>query len=105
MAQEPSQIREEIARTRAEIAETVQALGAKADIKSRVQENLNDKAEHLQRTAEEVTHRVQEATPDQAKETVRTLAQRVREQPLPFAIAVSLLIGVLIGRRMGRQRG
>ena len=43
MGQEPDRIRAEIEQTRAEMSETVDALGYKADVKSRAKENLQDK--------------------------------------------------------------
>ena len=45
MGQDPEVIREEIERTRAEMTQTVDALGYKADVKSRAKENVQDKVD------------------------------------------------------------
>ena len=45
MGQEPDRIRAEIEQTRAEMTETVDALGYKADVKTRAKENLQGKRE------------------------------------------------------------
>ena len=45
MGQEPDRIRAEIELTLAEMSETVDALGYKADVKTRAKENLQDKKE------------------------------------------------------------
>lgn len=45
MAEDPGQIREEIEHTRQELAGTIQALGAKADLKGRVTEAVHDRAQ------------------------------------------------------------
>ena len=43
MGKDPGQIREEIEETRLEMGETVEAIGYKADVKSRVKESLVEK--------------------------------------------------------------
>ena len=45
MGQEPDRIRAEIEQTREEMSETVDAIGYKADVKSRAKENLQEKKE------------------------------------------------------------
>ena len=42
MGQEPDRIRAEIEQTRADMSETVDALGYKADVKSRAKESLQE---------------------------------------------------------------
>jgi gas vesicle protein len=51
MGEEPDRIRAEIEETRAEMSETVDALGYKADVKTRAKENLQDKKESIAGTA------------------------------------------------------
>ena len=43
MGEEPDRIRAEIEQTRAEMSETVDALGYKADVKSRAKESIQEK--------------------------------------------------------------
>ncbi len=47
MGQEPSQIRQEIEETRAEMGDTVDALAYKTDVKTRVKESFSDKRDRL----------------------------------------------------------
>jgi len=47
VGQDPEVIREEIERTRAEMTQTVDALGYKADVKSRAKENVQDKVDSV----------------------------------------------------------
>jgi ElaB/YqjD/DUF883 family membrane-anchored ribosome-binding protein len=104
MAQEASQIRDEIAQTRAELAETVQALGDKADVKGRIRETVAENTAQLQRKASEVGEKVRQVTPDKAKETLATGVSRARSNPPLVAIPIAFLAGLLLGRRIGRRR-
>lgn len=90
MAEDPGQIREAIEETRAEIAETMEALGQKADVKGRVTEQVKEKTEELRSTAaasaEQVRARltaVQEqaraALPDSAYPAADAAAAKTRE--------------------------
>ncbi len=114
MADQASQIREQIAEERAALGDTVQALAAKADVKGRLKEKASETTEKLQHKASETTEKLQhkasdtaqkvrELTPDQAREGVGAAAQQVRKKPLPAAVIVALLLGLIIGKRMGRR--
>jgi hypothetical protein len=102
MAEEPSQIREEIERTRAEMAETVQALGEKADVKARLRQKVQEDGAQLQRRAAELSDLVREVTPDKAKGTVTTAVRRTQQQPWVPAAIGAFVFGLLVGRRRGR---
>jgi hypothetical protein len=78
MGEDPNAIREEIARTRAEMGDTVEAIGYKADVKSRVKDKISG------------------ATPDGRQ--VKRAAGVAQENPLGLAIggiAVGFLAGML----------
>ena len=47
MGQDPDAIRQDIAQTRAELGETVGAVGYKADVPSRAKDAVSDKVENL----------------------------------------------------------
>jgi hypothetical protein len=64
MGQDPSDIREEIEHTRAEMGDTVDALAHKADVKSRVKESFADKKERMKTQMQGTTSRLGDATPD-----------------------------------------
>ena len=123
MGEDPDRIRREIEQTRAEMSETVDALGYKADVKSRAKESLQDKRDSakesvvgatqsvkeklvgakdsVSETAGGATSRVSDATPD--KEQIKIQARQAKglaqENPLGLAIgsiAVGFIAGLLI---------
>jgi gas vesicle protein len=105
MGQEPSQIREEIEETRAEMGDTVDALAYKADVKTRVKESIADKRDRLvqqvQGTGGKVGDKVGEATPDgeQIKEGAKQAVGVAQENPLGLAIggvAAGFLAGMML---------
>lgn len=57
----PEQLREEVERTREDLAETVDELAARLDVKSRVRESVNDTKERVRESANDASYRVREA--------------------------------------------
>lgn len=98
MGQEPSQIRQEIEETRAEMGDTVDALAYKTDVKTRVKESISDKRERLITQVQGTTHKVGESTPDgqQVKEGAQQAVGVAQENPLGLAIG-GLAAGFLAG--------
>lgn len=101
MGQEPSQIREEIEETRAEMGDTVDALAYKTDVEGRVKESIADKRDRLVEQIQGTTHKVGEATPDtqQVKEGAREVVGVAQENPIGLAIgglAAGFLVGMLL---------
>jgi ElaB/YqjD/DUF883 family membrane-anchored ribosome-binding protein len=89
MGEDPNAIREEIVRTRAEMGETVDALGYKADVKSRAKDRITG-------TKDRLTGKVSDVTPD--GQQVKRAAGVAQENPLGLAvggIAVGFLAGML----------
>ena len=90
MGEEPEAIRADIERTRAEMGDTVEALGYKADVKSRAKDKVTE-------TKDRLTGKVSDAAPD--KQQVRRAAGTAQENPLGLAIggvAVGFLVGLLV---------
>jgi gas vesicle protein len=109
MGQDPDAIRQDIAQTRAEMSETVEAVGYKADVPSRAKEAVSEKVENVKskvtgtatRAREAVTgatDRAAEATPSQGEvsQAGRRAAGIARENPLGLAIGAAA-IGFLAG--------
>jgi ElaB/YqjD/DUF883 family membrane-anchored ribosome-binding protein len=112
MGQDPDAIRQDIEQTRAEMTETVGAVGYKADVPSRAKEAVSDKVENVKakvsgtatRAKEAVTgatDRASEATPSRGEVTqqARRAAGMARENPLGLAIgaaAVGFLAGLVV---------
>jgi ElaB/YqjD/DUF883 family membrane-anchored ribosome-binding protein len=102
--QDTRDVHDAIARDREELADTVEALAHKADVKGRVKETVSRNAEQLQQKAGEVRETLRDVTPEHAQSQAAAVAQRVQERPLPFVVAAVFVLGLLIGRRIGRRR-
>jgi ElaB/YqjD/DUF883 family membrane-anchored ribosome-binding protein len=90
MGQEPEAIRADIERTRAEMGDTVGAIGYKADVKSRAKDRISD-------TKDRLTGKVSDVTPD--GQQVKRAAGVAQENPLGLAIggiAVGFIAGLLV---------
>jgi hypothetical protein len=109
MGQDPDAIRQDIEQTRAEMSDTVEAIGYKADVPSRAKEAVSDKVENVKakvtgtatRAKEAVTgasDRVGDRTPSrgEVKQQARRAAGMARENPLGLAIGAAA-IGFLAG--------
>lgn len=101
MGQEPSQIRQEIEETRAEMGDTVDALAYKADVKGRVKDSISDKRDRLVEQIQGTKGRVSDASPDaeEVKEGAREVVGVAQENPLGLAIgglAAGFLVGMLL---------
>jgi hypothetical protein len=101
VGEEPDRIRAEIEQTRAEMTETVGAIGYKADVKTRAKENLQEKKESAKESIVGVKDRVVGGTPDsdEVKYKARRAASVAQENPLGLAIgsvAVGFIAGMLI---------
>jgi hypothetical protein len=104
-------LRREIAQTRAELGETVQALAAKADVKARLQETADDaKArvrEGLQNAAVEARSALSGATtaaPAKAQALAVRTGRTVRSNPVPFVAAIGAVALVVLFVRWRRSR-
>jgi len=121
MGQDPDAIRQDIEQTRAEMSETVEAVGYKADVPSRAKEAVSDKVENVKSkvsdtatrakeavtgttsrvgdAASETASRVGEATPsggEVKRQATRRVAGIAKENPLGLAIGAAA-IGFLAG--------
>jgi hypothetical protein len=120
MGQDPTQIRREIEKTRARMDETVEAIGYKADVPSRVRDNLNERIESVKGSIGDTLSGARDAVlgtaqsiSDSTSDSLSTLQDRTSdgvqstrrgasmalENPLGLAIgglAVGLLAGLLI---------
>jgi hypothetical protein len=109
MGQDPDAIRQDIAQTRSEMSETVEAVGYKADVPSRAKEAVTEKVENVKSKVSDTATRAREAvagtasragdaTPSrgQVKQQSRRVAGLARENPLGLAIGAAAL-GFLAG--------
>jgi len=73
MGQDPEAIRQDIERTRAEMSETVEAIGYKADVPARTKEAVSDRVEGVKETVSDTVDSVKEKiglAKDKATDTV-----------------------------------
>jgi ElaB/YqjD/DUF883 family membrane-anchored ribosome-binding protein len=94
MGKDPSEIREEIEQTRGDMGETVETLGHKADVKTRVKDRITGAGS-----------RVGDATPDadQVKQGAKRAAGVAQENPIGLAIG-SVAVGFVAGMLMPTTR-
>ena len=115
------QLRAEIKQTRAELGETVQALAAKADVKARAKDQVEQTKAKVKAQAAGATEKVKDAALQasgrvrgvaaQARESgaldqVQEVRAQVRRNPIPAAAVVAglaALVGVILIIR-GRRR-
>jgi hypothetical protein len=119
---DPQALREEIAQTRADLGETVEALAAKTDVSARAKDAVGEAAEKAKDAVTTVASQAKDTvakTAGQVKDQVVEKAAQVKEQavelteqakqgnPVPLAIlaaAVAAVISVLVwaARRIRR---
>jgi hypothetical protein len=121
MGQDPDAIREDIEQTRADMSETVEAIGYKADVPSRAKDKVSETVDNVKnkvsgtatRAKEAVTgttSRVGEATPSggQVKQQAKRAVGLAQENPLGLAVgavALGFLAGLAVpSTRMENQR-
>lgn len=90
-----SALRQEIRRTRSDLGETVQALAARADVKARAREQVEETKQRLLTRAAEMTGRVRETVRETPpRELAVQTAERVRANPFPTLLAVAGIAAV-----------
>ena len=95
MGQDPSEIRQEVEQTRAQMGETVEALAYRADVKERAKESASEKLESVKGKASGTSSRARA----NAKETASRLSSTAQENPLGVAVggvALGLLAGLVV---------
>ena len=120
MGQDPDAIRQDIAQTRADMGETVEAVGYKADVPSRAKDKVSEKMDSVKNkvsgtatrakeavvgtasragdTVSDTTSRVDEATPSggQVKQQAKRAVGLAQENPLGLGIG-AVALGFLAG--------
>jgi hypothetical protein len=100
MGQTPDDIREEIEETRGRMGDTVEAIGHRADVKTRVKESISMKKDVVVGGVDSVVSRVTGTVPD--GEQMKSGARKVgvsSQNPLGLAIAgaaAGFIVGTLI---------
>jgi hypothetical protein len=110
---DPTALRKEIAQTRADLGETVEALAAKVDVKARAHETVEHAKLRARATAQEAKDHAIELGRDFRQDPLgqlRALAERIRrsirERPMPWAVAAGFvaLAALVRARRYHGER-
>jgi ElaB/YqjD/DUF883 family membrane-anchored ribosome-binding protein len=98
MGEDPDAIRDEIVDTRKRMGETIDALGYKADVKSRAKDRASDAVGTVKERLGMAGERASDAAPDaeQVKHQVRRAAGLAQENPLGLAVG-AVAAGFLVG--------
>jgi ElaB/YqjD/DUF883 family membrane-anchored ribosome-binding protein len=95
-------LREDIKQTRADLGATVQALAARADVKARAREQVQETKQRVLTQAATMAGRVRETSP---RELAHQAGTRVRANPMPALLlfaGLAAAVGVVLivrGRR------
>jgi ElaB/YqjD/DUF883 family membrane-anchored ribosome-binding protein len=105
-------LRYEIERTRAELGETVELLAARADVKARAQEAMDEvkgraraKAADASKRAQDLVQQVRSDPRGSAERVLDRLGRSVRENPTGWMVGVGVLLAflALVDRRRRLQ--
>ena len=98
MGEDPSAIRDEIADTRERMGDTIDALGYKADVKSRAKDNVTGKVDAVKERLGMAGQKASDATPDaeQVKQQAKRAAGVAQENPVGLAVG-AIAAGFLVG--------
>jgi ElaB/YqjD/DUF883 family membrane-anchored ribosome-binding protein len=97
-AKDPEQIREEIEETRRELGDTVEALAAKADVKTRVREKVEATKESAAHKKDDLLGKARESSPNSVAAGASQATQKAKDNPLPVAAIGAFVFGFLLGR-------
>jgi ElaB/YqjD/DUF883 family membrane-anchored ribosome-binding protein len=96
------EIRADIAQTREQVGDTVEALAAKTDVKARTQDKVKDAKQSAAQLKDDVVTKARQAAPASAGAGAEQVSATVAARPLPFATGGAFAAGVLIGWLLGR---
>jgi hypothetical protein len=102
-SRDPEQIREDIERTRREVADTAAALAEKADVKAQARAKVDEIKGRVSDKAEETVGKAKQAAPDSAGGAASTVSVQARQNKLPLIIAGAALAGFLLGRALAKR--
>jgi ElaB/YqjD/DUF883 family membrane-anchored ribosome-binding protein len=105
----PAQIRAEIAATREELGDTVEALAEKTDVKAQAKAKVDDvktqaqaKADEAKAKAKDLGEKAKQAAPESPREGVAQAQTLVKQNPRPAAIAGAVIVLFVLWRLLRR---
>jgi chromosome segregation ATPase len=100
----PEEIRADIAQTREEVGDTVEALAAKTDVKAQAQNKIDEIKSNVRAKTDELGAKAKDSTPGGAQQGGRQVVELARANPAPVAIAGAVLFGFFLSRLTDRRR-
>jgi ElaB/YqjD/DUF883 family membrane-anchored ribosome-binding protein len=97
-SKDPEQIRDEIEATRREMGDTVEALAAKADVKTRMREKVGATKESAAQKKDDLLGKARETSPQTVSSGAAQATQKAKENPVPVAAVGAFVGGFLLGR-------
>jgi hypothetical protein len=109
----PEEIREDIRKTRVELGDTAEQLGAKSDVKAQAKSKVDEVKGRLTSKKDELAAKAKESIPSgddstgadgsasaqqKAQQGAQQVVGKVQENPTPAIVAGAALVGFLIGR-------
>jgi ElaB/YqjD/DUF883 family membrane-anchored ribosome-binding protein len=101
-AKDPEQIREEIEATRQDLGDTVAALAAKADVKTRVRDRIEHGKKSASHKRDELLGKAREASPEDAVVIAEQASRKVQRNPVPVVAVGAFAVGFALGRIIKR---
>jgi dsDNA-specific endonuclease/ATPase MutS2 len=99
------ELREEIAQTRTELGETVEALAAKVDVKARLHETAEDAKARVRERVNEVVDRAEAVLPEPAQEVAERTVRAVRRNWRPLlAVTGAAMVALIVVRWWNGRR-
>jgi ElaB/YqjD/DUF883 family membrane-anchored ribosome-binding protein len=99
---DPAEVRRDAEMTRAEMAKTLSALAAKADVKGRAQHKLEETKTHAQARARELSGQAQQRAQGLTCQA-RELAERNPAALAGVAAAIVLVVVLIVVKRSGGE--
>jgi uncharacterized protein YdbL (DUF1318 family) len=100
----PEEIRADIAQTREEVGDTVEALAAKTDVKAQAQHKVDEIKSNLRAKKDDLSEKAKSSTPGGAQQGGQQVMEKVRANPAPVVIAGAALFGFAVARLTGRRK-
>jgi ElaB/YqjD/DUF883 family membrane-anchored ribosome-binding protein len=98
----PEEIQQDIEQTRESLGDTAAALADKADVKGQAKARVDSAKRGAQEKKDELFGKAKAAAPDSVGSGAQSVASTAQENPLPFAVGVAFLVGIVVGRILRR---
>jgi ABC-type transporter Mla subunit MlaD len=99
----PEELRAEIAQTRADLGDTVEALAEKSDVTAQAKARAAAVKHAALDKKAEFASRARNAAPDSAEAGAQQVVSTIQRRPAPFAALGAFASGVLAGWMLGRR--